>query len=300
VVLSAPQAAGVPQSPSPGRHWQAPPEQYCAPEHCVVQVPQWVGSTALSTQALPPPVVQTEPAAQVHTFATQLSPVPQRVPQVPQLRESVARLVQVVVPPPAGQSVFGAAHLHTPEMHVPVPQEWPHIPQFAGSLDVEVHLPVSGQMISPVGHMQTPPEQVPPAQPLPHAPQLFGSVLVSMHAPPLPPPAPHSLVPVGQAEQVPLTQVWPVAHLVLQLPQAAVLLERSAHTVPQLTWPVGHAQTPALQVELGGQAWPQVPQLFGSVWSPGEQVMPPPGEAHWVWPVPQVQTPPAQVPEPQE
>ena len=96
---------------------------------------------------------------------------------------------------------------------------------------------------------------VPPPQLRPQAPQLAGSVMVSTQVPPLPPPAPQIVeAEVGHAEQVPLTQVWPPAHFRLQLPQAAGLLERSAHTVPQLTCPVAHAQTPAVQVDPVGHA----------------------------------------------
>ena len=86
----------------------------------------------------------------------------------------------------------------------------------------------------------------------------------------------------------------------LQLPHAAVLLERSAQTVPQFTWPVGHAQMPATQLDPLGHVRPHPPQLLGSVCSPEEHVMPPEADGAVVWPAAQEQLPLTQVPAPHE
>lgn len=50
-----------------------------------------------------------------------------------------------------------------------------------------------------------------------------------------------------------------------QAPQFAGSLERSTQLPPQVTWPAGHWQTPALHEAPWGQALPQEPQFAGSL-----------------------------------
>lgn len=74
---------------------------------------------------------------------------------------------------------------------------------------------------------------------VPHAPQFFGSVFGSMHVPP------HTICPVGHAHLL-LAQDAPVAHVVVQLPQCAVLDVMSTHWlfVPQGPRPAAHWHAP--------------------------------------------------------
>jgi hypothetical protein len=60
-----------------------------------------------------------------------------------------------------------------------------------------------------------------------------------------------------------------------------------AQTVPQLTLPVGQTQTPAMQLAVGGQAFPQAPQLALSVMG-SVHIVPQPA-----WPVGQFMHAPA-------
>jgi hypothetical protein len=57
-----------------------------------------------------------------------------------------------------------------------------------------------------------------------------------------------------------------VPHTVPQFPQCVGSFERSTHAPPQLACPVGHVQTPAVQVDPDGQAWPHEPQFARFVW----------------------------------
>lgn len=98
--------------------------------------------------------------------------------------------------------------IHAPDMQTcPVAQAWPHAPQFAPSMFVLTHIPA--QFVVVDGH-DTPHAPMthawPIAQRVPHAPQLFGSERTSTHAPP------HTIVPVGQPEQMPDAHTWPDAH----------------------------------------------------------------------------------------
>jgi hypothetical protein len=104
------------------------------------------------------------------------------VPQVPQFRLFVCRSTQVplhsVSPEPVSQ-----VPVHAPAVQrVPRAHRFPQAPQFAGSLDVSVHV---------VPHsVSDPQEQLPATQSAPdghgelHAPQLLASFKRSTHAPP--------------------------------------------------------------------------------------------------------------------
>ena len=58
------------------------------------------------------------------------------------------------------------------------------------------------------------------------------------------------------------TQARQATHLLLDMSQSGV---GSAHTPPQLTWPVGQRQAPVTQVAPVGQTLPHAPQLLRSV-----------------------------------
>jgi hypothetical protein len=101
---------------------------------------------------------------------------------------------------------------------------------------------------------------VPPPQRMPHAPQLSESLCGSTHE------APHSIVPLGQAETHWLfAQNWPEAHEVEQLPQRSGLDVRSTHTPSHEVWPGGHVHWPLWQVVPARQTVPQPPQLLPSL-----------------------------------
>jgi hypothetical protein len=100
------------------------------------------------------------------------------LPQLPQLLRSV-RGTQVLP-----QRMKPVPHWQTELLQVPVPQELPHAPQFAGSLMVLVHNPL--QVWKPVGHAvwQAPFTQVLPAPHCtPQPPQLLGSLPVVTQTP---------------------------------------------------------------------------------------------------------------------
>jgi hypothetical protein len=68
---------------------------------------------------------------------------------------------------------------------------------------------------------------------MPHLPQFRPSVFMSVHAPL------HAVWPAGQVH-TPLTQVAPVAHMLLHVPQFTALDMTSLHVPPQSAWPVAH------------------------------------------------------------
>ncbi len=145
-------------------------------------------SVCVSTQAVPHIV---RGAAQVVTFvhapAEQICPVAHALPQRPQLRGSIARIVQPTEPVPVGQQVDPGAHaqVHAPTLHTsPAAQVVPHAPQLRGSTCRFTHVPL--QSDCPVGQIarQAPAEQVcPVAHEVPQRPQLRGSVRRSVHVP---------------------------------------------------------------------------------------------------------------------
>ena len=118
--------------------------------------------------------------------------------------------------------------------------------------------------------MQAPPEQatlalVRAGQALPQVPQLEVELRgVSQPSAMLPLQSPQPAVqaywqtPLAQPCTVALvgaTQFWP------QPPQWLVLVLVLTQAVPHRVWPLGQTQTPPEQVEVPGQALPQVPQL---------------------------------------
>lgn len=122
----------------------------------------------------------------------------------------------------------------------------PQVPQFAGSLLRSAQ--AVPQVTFPVGHAHTPEVHTWPApQTLPQVPQLVSSALVSVQVPGDVAVAPQIVaLPVGQA-QVPLLHAAPAAQALPHSPQFAVSEARSTQLVPQVTLPVGHAQTPDVQ-----------------------------------------------------
>jgi hypothetical protein len=95
----------------PGRHWQAPPVQYCEPMHMVQPVPQCSGSDEINAQV--PPHSCAPAAVQVHWPLTHISVMPQSWPQRPQLWGSFDRSAHTV-----SQATWPAfAQAHAPEMH---------------------------------------------------------------------------------------------------------------------------------------------------------------------------------------
>jgi hypothetical protein len=89
--------------------------------------------------------------------------------------------------PPPGHIIAPAAHMQTPDVHVPpVPQLRPHMPQFIGSVATFTHVAGMPQTIwAPEHEPHAPPVQtIPAVHACPHDPQLAESVAGSTHAPP--------------------------------------------------------------------------------------------------------------------
>jgi hypothetical protein len=169
-------------------------------------------------------------ALHVHTPAEHWVPIPQTIPQPPQLLLSVVSSTHWL--PQGVKPVLHVKPQLPLQVALPLAGGWqatPHPPQLAMSPDSLTHDPL--QAVSPAAQLSVHLLAEQDALPLPvtggrqalaHAPQLSGSVVSSTHA------LPHA-VPVAQPGwQLPATQ----------------------ETVP----PVG-----------GTQTWPQVPQLPGSV-----------------------------------
>ncbi len=99
-------------------------------------------------------------------------------------------------------------------------------------------------------------QHMPPSQTFPHAPQL----VVELGATHLPS---QKMAPALQ--HPPLVHVCPSAQCAPQVPQFAWSLPRSTHSPPHDVCPSGQPQAPAEQVSPAEHAWPQAPQLSGSV-----------------------------------
>jgi hypothetical protein len=154
---------------------------------------------------------------QVQAPAVQTLPPVQATPHVPQLRGSVAVVVQTAGEPqavwPAGHWVLQPSGAGVAEQIWPAAQTVVQLPQAVGS--VFVFLQVPEQSVRPVGQLQALLVQVlPPVHATPQVPQLLLSdVRVAQTVP-------HSVWPVGQVPlHWPVWQVWPVGHLVPQAPQ---------------------------------------------------------------------------------
>lgn len=76
------------------------------------------------------------------------------------------------------------AHTHTPPAHIcPLPQAWPHVPQFPGSEAVLTQVS-PGQRVPPDGQTHAPPEHTSTdGHDRPQAPQLPGSFIRSVQKP---------------------------------------------------------------------------------------------------------------------
>jgi hypothetical protein len=178
----------------------------------------------------------------VHCPLTQLCSLGQRVPQLPQLFESVRVFTQL--PLQKVSCVFVQMQL-PPAQVCPLPHDWPQAPQWLGSLWTLTQAPP--QESWPAGQAQLPPLQLWPfGQVWPQFPQFCASLCRFTQAPPQavrpdaqPPPA----APVP-AVHCPFTQLCPA-------PQ---------HTAPQPTRLVGQHRSllhslPAGQPEPGPRHW---------------------------------------------
>jgi hypothetical protein len=69
----------------------------------------------------------------------------------------------------------------------------------------------------------------------------------------------------GRHLQTPLVHTDPAAQAFPQVPQSALLVDRSAQMPLQSVVPEGHAQSPLVQMRLPPHTCEQKPQLFSSV-----------------------------------
>jgi hypothetical protein len=198
---AAPPVAGAHEL-VPGRHAHVPPAQYIPPpatKHCVPHAPQLFGSSEVSVHAVPPKpvahVMIVSPVGavgQLQVLAEHVARSAHAVPHAPQLRGSVAVLVQT---PP--QVVSPVGHVHTLATHdSPAPHRIPQPPQLRGSVVVSLQMPPHS--LSPVGQLHTPETQVPAPQSCPHDPQFLGSLVVSTQS------GPQMISPAGQLQTPPV------------------------------------------------------------------------------------------------
>jgi hypothetical protein len=189
------------------------------------------------------------PLGQAHVPPWHVSPAAQAFPQLPQLLGSVWRFTQSLLL----QQLLGGPHdwppqppEHMPALHVsPAAHTAPQPPQLLGSVFVSTQIPP--QSSSPLaGHVHwqffagsgtAPGGQLTPAQT--HIPLLHASSgrQAIPHVPQL------------------LGSVWRLTHWSLQ----------QVFGGPQ-AWPPQLLQRPDTQVAFAGHAWPQLPQLAGSLW----------------------------------
>jgi len=142
-------------------------------------VPQFLVLVFVSTQA---PLHSICPATeQPHAPALQAAPVPQAIPQPPQLSGS---FTFVFTHAPMPHIVAGAVQLEAqvpPLQTWPVGQAFPHAPQLAASCEMQLPL----QFSNPAAHWQAPLWQVLPAvQMTPQPPQFCGSDAAFTHCEP--------------------------------------------------------------------------------------------------------------------
>jgi hypothetical protein len=186
----------------------------------------------------------------MHVPAVQVCVAVHARPHMPQLRSSVWRSAQTVMPI-AVHDICPIGHTDVP-VHVAVPpmtwQVWPmaharpHEPQLL--LSVLRLTQAEPQSVWPVGHIiarQVPVWQVwPIVQTVPQPPQLLLSVLVLTHTPP----HERSLVPhIIIARQVPAVQLSPAAQAIPHAPQLLASVIVSTHVPLQRIWPVGHGMS---------------------------------------------------------
>src|SRR5205085_257891 len=120
----------------------------------MAQLPQWVGSWAMSTQ-LPPQAVRPAPQETWHCPPAQTLPAPQACPpgppQTPQLLGSFCRSLQAIEPLVWVQAVSPAAQT---TLQTPATQPWPEgqaleqVPQLLGSFWASLQTPL--HEVSPV------------------------------------------------------------------------------------------------------------------------------------------------------
>lgn len=119
------------------------------------------------------------------------------------------------------------------------------------------------QAVSLAGHesTQVPSEQAnPETQTLPQLPQLAGSVCVlTQTLLQLVWPAAHETTQLPPRHEVPPGQTWP------QVPQLSLSLTALTQLVPHKICPEGQPHCPFVQIWPALQAFPQAPQLAGSL-----------------------------------
>jgi hypothetical protein len=233
--------------PAGHTHWpevQLAPTAHTCDCCAVVQPPQLLVSLETSTQPVWPAQF-TRPVPQVQTPATQLAPVPQTLPQVPQLKLSFCLSTHW----PLQMLGVAAGQEHWPEVHVPpIGQGMSQPPQLATSLEMSKQ-PVA-QVVLPTGQVQLPPAHTAPGlQAWPQLPQFPTSIMVSVQT------EPHRFgMPDGQVHW-PAMQLAPTGHAWPQVPQllaspcvlVQVPLQLSGSVPPHGThWPAAHI-SPVLQ-----------------------------------------------------
>lgn len=255
VVQAPAQLVSVPPQHTPLSHcWPRP--------HGVQEGPQFPGSVLVLVQPLGQVFGNVDGHEQAPFVQTPF--VPQLLPQVPQFASSSAKLAQIPL-----QSVVGATQSgsQTPELQSsPLAHALPQVPQFAASVwkftQVLPHADVPPVQVSrhwPPVHTRNGPSA---SQSLPHAPQLSLLVLVLVQV--VPPQSRSGSV--QMSSQLPALHVSVVAlHTVVQLPQWASSDVRSKQVPLHSVWPLGQTHWLLLQTLSLLQAWPQPPQLFGSV-----------------------------------
>jgi hypothetical protein len=155
---------------------QTPPVQAWPAAQALLHRPQLAVSLEVSTQALPQAI---RPLWHVHCPAEQLTLVAQAVVQPPQCWGSMR--VSTQTPPhavlPVGQQIEAVQCW-------PLPQAWPHAPQFEASLVRSTHhgKGAPAQCTAAPVQVQALPLQVPRPQDCPHAPQFAELALVSTQA----------------------------------------------------------------------------------------------------------------------
>jgi hypothetical protein len=186
----------VPQPPCPqapqlflsvDRFVQPVPEQYVLPAVAHVQVPK-EHTASVEAHTLPHvPQLFLSDVSSMQEPLQQAFPVPQALPQAPQLLLSVRTLRQLE--PHSVEVAPEQVIVHTPALHVADPppwpgpgHTWPHEPQLFVSALSLTQAPL--QIVVPAGHWHDPPmHRAPPVQMLPQAPQLLVSELSLTHVP---------------------------------------------------------------------------------------------------------------------
>ncbi len=161
---------------------------------------------------------------QVHVPEVQVIPVPQRLPQRPQLFGSLATSAQ----PPPVQAIAPAPHMHMPEEHVPPAHDRPHAPQLFASVARSAQVVAQATREPP--HAHAPAVQVEPVgHARPHVPQFAPSVWRLTHTPL------HGTIPPVHVSgwQVPLVQTSVRLQPLPQRPQLARSVDASTQLAPQ-------------------------------------------------------------------